>query len=101
MPQSVQTISPEYYQEKYEKRLLNLANKENLWERFMLGEKMDKDLFLHTFFMIDKVCPINCEVYNFIWDKIEGNLKCDYQTIYQTITDNSNVCSIEHNCNTE
>lgn len=75
MPQSLQTINPQYYQEKYENKLINLAHKENLWDRFMLGEKMDKDMFLHTFLMGNKVCPSSCEMKDYIWDKIEGKLK--------------------------
>lgn len=108
MPQSLQTINPQYYQEKYENRLINLAHKENLWERFMLGEKMDKDMFLHTFLMGDKVCPSSCEMKDYIWDKIEGKLKdkCPpkksgiYQAIqvYEKVIKKEDGCSVIEEC---
>lgn len=107
MPQSIQTLNPEHYQDKYEKRLIHMAHKENLWERFMLGEKMDKDKFLHTFLMGEKVCPTSCEMSDYIWDKIEGNLKdCNLKKsglhkiikIYQEVKKTQDGCDAIEGC---
>lgn len=108
MPQSVQTLNPEHYQHKYENRLIQMAHKENLWERFMLGEKMDKDKFIHTFLMGEKVCPTSCEMKDYIWDKIEGKLKdkCPpkkegfytAKTVYEKIYEKEESCDIIEEC---
>lgn len=108
MAQSLQTVNPEYYQHKYETKLLKLAQKENLWQRFMLGEKMDTDVFLHTSIMLDKVYPINCEVKDYIWDKIEGKLqdKCPpkkqgfyvAKKMYEQVYEQPKSCDIIEQC---
>ena len=77
MPQSINYIDPNYYQEKYDKDLIDMAHKENLWSRFMLGEKMNIDKFLHTSLMQEKVCVDSCSMYDYLWNAIKGELKED------------------------
>jgi len=75
MPQSLQNITPQSLQKDIEKNLLKLANKENLWQRFMLGDKIDENKFLFYSLMYKKLCPKNCTLYDYLWDKIKGKLK--------------------------
>jgi hypothetical protein len=106
MPQSINTISPEYYRDKYENRLLKFVEKENMWKRFMLGEKMDEGRFLQTFMMYDKTCPESCSMLDYIWDKIEGKLqdKCPpkskgFYTAIQVYKQETNEPTQEESCN--
>jgi len=75
MPQSLQNITPQSLQKDIESNLLRLANKENLWQRFMLGDKIDENKFLFYSLMFKKFCPKNCTLYDYLWDKIKGKLK--------------------------
>jgi hypothetical protein len=75
MPQSIQNITPEYYQDKYDDLLIKMAQKEVMKERFLLGEGLDKDKFLHTSLMQEKVCVDSCSMHEYLWKKIKGELK--------------------------
>lgn len=72
MPQSLDIVNLESYQDKYTQKLLTFAEKANLYKRFMVGSKQDKLEDLHTILLQKKLCPENCEVMDFIISKIKG-----------------------------
>lgn len=74
MPQSLKIQNIESYQKQFEEELLCFADRENVNKRFMLGEKYPTDKALHTIMMQEKMCPENCEMVDYIRDKISGEL---------------------------
>lgn len=111
MAQSLQTITPEKYRKSYEKVLLNQAKKENLNKRFLLGEGLDKDKFLHASMMYDVLCLDSCDMYNYVWQKIKGELKenCPktytgfykVQKIYTEVKKQPKTCDVIEECTQE
>lgn len=74
MPQSLKLQNIETYQEKFTHKLLDFASKENIYKRFLLGDKYKETEALYTILMQKKLCPQNCEMVDYIRDKISGAL---------------------------
>lgn len=74
MPQSIREKNIENYQKEFEDKLLSFGKSENIYHRFMVGKRQDKDKSLHTLMMHEKLCPLNCEMVEYIRDKIAGRL---------------------------
>ena len=72
--QSIYRKTPDSLKKSYEKKLIKLTKQENLQKRFMIGTPASKDEFLHTFLMYEKMHNKNCQVYDYIWNKIEGKV---------------------------
>lgn len=74
MPQSLKVENIESYKEEYDDKLICFADKEIMNKNFLLGIKLEEDEALHTIMMQEKLCPENCEMVDYIRDKISGEL---------------------------
>lgn len=74
MSYALNQLRREDFASKYERKLLEYADREVMFERFMLGEKMDKTEALHTIIMAELFCTGDCEVENAIYKKINPEL---------------------------
>lgn len=70
--QSIYIKNLNYYQYEFENRLLKSVDDLKIYNRFMIGEKPNKDkiFFIKMFNKI--LCADNCELINFIGDKIKN-----------------------------
>lgn len=73
--QSILVASISSYQEKYTKRLLSYGRDYMLKKRFLLGQGLDTGRAFHAKMMYATLCTENCELEQYIWDKINGKLK--------------------------
>lgn len=73
--QSILIKNIESYQAQYTKSIIDQGTKYTLKRRFMLGEGMDFKKMLHAKMMYRLLCTENCELKDYIWDKINGKLK--------------------------
>jgi hypothetical protein len=72
---SINTLTRETYLEKAEDNLLRMSDAYFYKKKFLIGEGIDEDK--QDFYMQNYrfLCTDNCEMNNFIQDKIEGKLE--------------------------
>lgn len=73
--QSVLIKNIESYQEDNLKKILRYSRDYTLNNSFLVGEGMDYDRMVHTKLLNKILCTNNCELKDYIWDKINGKLK--------------------------
>ena len=74
---NIKYTTRESYLHKSEEMLMLLSDQYFNKKRFLLGEGADKDKVTFYLQMNNSLCTKNCELINFIQDKIEGRLlKC-------------------------
>lgn len=74
MPQAIEVVDIESYQDKFENKLLDFAHKYQMKHRFELGEEIPVGEMKHTLVFSNLLCNLNCEMIDYIWDKIDGKL---------------------------
>lgn len=73
--ESINSKTQENYFDKSKEQLICFANKEKLKINFKLGNGADKDKVRHNQILYSILCTDNCEIVDYIWDKIEGKLE--------------------------
>ncbi len=74
MSHSINRLRRQDYAHKYEMKLLDFAEREVMFDRFMLGERMNKTEALHTIIMAEVFCVNDCATENAINKKIDLTL---------------------------
>lgn len=69
---SVQTQDITYFKDKFQKELLLQGNKVFMFNSFNVGSKTEYQKILHTLLFEKILCRKNCEIYNFIEDRVMG-----------------------------
>ena len=62
------------YYAKHRQRLLDLSDKEYIYDYFLVGEKINKKEQKFSLVMKELLCTENCELINYINDKLSGKL---------------------------
>lgn len=73
--ESIKTLNQENYYDAFKKTLLTEADKEQLYNKFKLGVGSDIERRRHAQMFYDILCTDNCEIIDWVWDKIEGKLE--------------------------
>lgn len=73
--QSILVTSIQGYQDKYTKRILEYGRAYMMKKRFLLGEGLDYKKVFHAKMLYKTLCTENCDLEQYIWDKINGKLK--------------------------
>jgi predicted acetyltransferase len=63
------------YYVKHRQRLLDLSDKEYIYNHFLVGEKINKNEQKFSLVMKELLCTDNCELINYINDKLSGKLE--------------------------
>lgn len=80
--QSILELSRERYLQESEERLLQLSDAYFYKKKFLLGEGVDRDELRFTMQSHKMLCTEDCEMINFIKNKIAGKLEsCGYTPI--------------------
>jgi len=74
MAQSILDLNRETYLEKAEKNLLQMSDSYYFQKKFKMGEGADEDKVEFYSQMYRLLCTDNCEMKDFIQNKIEGKL---------------------------
>lgn len=72
---NIKYVDRDSYLEKSESMLLSLSDAYFNKKRFLLGEGADKDKVIFYLQMNKSLCTKNCEMIEFIQDKIDGKLQ--------------------------
>jgi len=75
--QSILELDQERYRQEAEKSLLQMSDAYFFKKKFLLGEGVDRDRLNHTIQSHRYLCIDNCEMTNFIADKIAGRLETE------------------------
>ena len=62
------------YYTKHRQRLLDLSDKEYIYDYFLVGEKINKKEQKFSLVMKELLCTENCELINYVNDKLSGKL---------------------------
>lgn len=62
------------YYAKHRQRLLDLSDKEYIYNYFLIGEKINKKEQKFSLVMKELLCTDNCELINYINDKLSGKI---------------------------
>jgi hypothetical protein len=73
--ESIKVLSQDNYYDSFKKQLVSEAGKEFLHNNFKLGAGANKDKVRHAQMFYDMLCTDNCEIIDWVWDKIEGKLE--------------------------
>ena len=82
--QSILEISRERYREEAEETLLQFSDKYFYDKHFKLGCGIDRDKILHYMIIDRSLCTNNCELINYVEDKIAGRLEDTVRKSRQT-----------------
>ena len=63
------------YYKKHKEYLLDISNKEYINKYFLVGEKINKKEQQFSLIMTELLCTENCEIINYINDKLNGRLE--------------------------
>lgn len=72
---SLENNSALNYYKKHSERILDLSTKEYINTYFLVGEKINKKEQQFSLIMKELLCTENCEIINYINDKLEGRLE--------------------------
>ena len=61
------------YYTKHRQRLLDLSDKEYIYDYFLVGEKINKKEQKFSLVMKELLCTENCELINYVNDKLSGS----------------------------
>lgn len=75
MPQSILDLNRQIYLDKAEKNLLQMSDSYYFQKKFRIGEGIDEDKIEFYSQMHRLLCTDNCEMKDFIQNKIEGRLE--------------------------
>jgi hypothetical protein len=80
------------YYKKHRQILLDMSDKEYIYNYFLVGEKINKKEQQFSLVMKEMLCTENCELINYINDKINGKLESKIQSGLEIIKqDNKNI----------
>lgn len=73
--QSISTLSKDKYLREAQEILIYNFEQYFYYRNFRLGTGIDEEESLHNMYLSELLCDNNCEVYNYLYDKIAGKLK--------------------------
>ena len=73
--QSISTLSKNKYSEEAQEILIYNFEQYFYYRNFRLGTGIKEDESLHNMYLLELFCNNNCEVYNYLYDKIAGRLE--------------------------
>lgn len=82
---------------EYEDKLLQYADDAFAWDKFMVGCEVDKDRIAHAMNFHNLLCTDNCEMAQFIKNKIEDKLGCKKETLCDAIDEYKHHHHKHHN----
>lgn len=85
---SLNTQSASNYYDKHLKNILDLSKKEYTRKYFRVGEKIDEEEQMFSSIMTEFLCTDNCELLNYINDKLEGKLEPKVRSLEMVDVDN-------------
>lgn len=70
--------------EKYSKLSACQIDSKYVWDKFRIGEKVKKDVWLHSYLMKETLAQDNCEIVDYIHYKLNEGMKrnCNCQSTY-------------------
>lgn len=84
------------YYKKHKEYLLDISNKEYINKYFLVGEKINKKEQQFSLIMTELLCTENCEIVNYINDKLSGKLEPKNQNSLDLV-EKSNGGNITYN----
>lgn len=85
--QSILVKNIDNYQQEFDNKILSYGEDYSLYRRFMIGEGLNYEKMMHAKMFHRILCTDNCNLKNYIWDKINGRLKdkCDKRDKISTL----------------
>jgi hypothetical protein len=98
--QQILVLNQESLFEKFAKENLRQADLYYAEKKFKVGEGMDELKALHSYILKDVLCEDDCEIVNFLYKRITGQLECSKRrknkSVLKHIEDNDNITVINN-----
>lgn len=92
--QNIKYKTQESLSNHYQELSEDYAKKKWIFDHYRVGEEVEKDRWMNAYLMQETLCKTNCEISDYIWMKINGFIKDDYEDIEPV---DINIIKMEYN----
>ena len=72
--QNITYFNQDNIQQKYQVLSEDYAKRKIIYTHYRVGGDVEKDRWMHAYLMQETLCTTNCEIVDYIWMKINGEL---------------------------